>query len=270
MRDALPNASYIGFTGTPIEKEDKSTPAVFGDYIDVYDIKQAVDDGATVPISYEARLVKIKLDKEVSSEIDALVEEISDTNEDQLEKSKKKNATINAIVGHPDRLKDVATDLVSHFEARQEAFEGKAMIVGMTRQICVDLYAQIITLRPDWHSDDLDKGIIKLIMTSSSDDPESFQPHRTTKQQRKELAIRMKEPSDNLKLVIVRDMWLTGFDAPSMHTMYVDKKMQGANLMQAIARVNRVYKDKPGGLIVDYIGVGQELRNAMGTYLQSC
>ena len=269
MRDALPNASYIGFTGTPIEKEDKSTPAVFGDYIDVYDIKQAVDDGATVPISYEARLVKIKLDKEVSSEIDALVEEISDTNEDQLEKSKKKNATINAIVGHPDRLKDVATDLVSHFEARQEAFEGKAMIVGMTRHICVDLYAQIIALRPHWHSDDLDKGIIKLIMTSSSDDPESFQPHRTTKQQRKELAIRMKEPSDSLKLVIVRDMWLTGFDAPSMNTMYVDKKMQGANLMQAIARVNRVYKDKPGGLIVDYIGIGQELRNAMGTYLQS-
>ena len=269
MRDALPNASYIGFTGTPIEKEDKSTPAVFGDYIDIYDIKQAVDDGATVPISYEARLVKIKLDKEVSTEIDDLVEEISDTNEDQLEKSKKKNAAINAIVGHPDRLKDVATDLITHFEARQEAFEGKAMIVGMTRQICVDLYAQIITLRPDWHSDDLDKGMIKLIMTSSSDDPESFQPHRTTKQQRKELAIRMKEPSDKLKLVIVRDMWLTGFDAPSMHTMYVDKKMQGANLMQAIARVNRVYKDKPGGLIVDYIGIGQELRNAMGTYLQS-
>ena len=269
MRDALPNASYIGFTGTPIEKEDKSTPAVFGDYIDVYDIKQAVDDGATVPISYEARLVKIKLDDKASEEIDSLVEEISETTEDQLEKSKKKNATINAIVGHPERLKDVANDIISHFEARQEGFEGKAMIVGMTRQICVDLYAQIINLRPRWHDDDLDKGMIKLIMTSSSDDPESFQPHRTTKQQRKELAIRMKEPSDELKLVIVRDMWLTGFDAPSMHTMYVDKKMQGANLMQAIARVNRVYKDKPGGLIVDYIGIGQELRNAMGTYLQS-
>ena len=269
MRDALPNASYIGFTGTPIEKEDKSTPAVFGEYIDVYDIKQAVDDGATVPISYEARLVKIKLDNEVSTEIDSLVEEISDTTEDQLENSKKKNATINAIVGHPDRLSDVASDLVSHFEARQERFEGKAMIVGMTRQICVDLYAQIVALRPDWHNDDLDKGMVKLIMTSSSDDPESFQPHRTTKQQRKELASRMKEPEDELKLVIVRDMWLTGFDAPSMHTMYIDKKMQGANLMQAIARVNRVYKDKPGGLIVDYIGIGQELRNAMSTYLQS-
>ena len=269
MRDALPNASYIGFTGTPIEKEDKSTPAVFGDYIDVYDIKQAVDDGATVPISYEARLVKIKLEAKATTEIDELVGEISDIPEDQLEKSKKKNATINAIVGHPERLKDVASDIVSHFEARQNAFEGKAMIVGMTRQICVDLYAQIIKLRPGWHSDDLEKGNIKLIMTSSSDDPESFQPHRTTKQQRKELAIRMKEPSDELKLVIVRDMWLTGFDAPSMHTMYVDKKMQGANLMQAIARVNRVYKDKPGGLIVDYIGIGQELRSAMGTYLQS-
>ena len=269
MRDALPNASYIGFTGTPIEKEDKSTPAVFGDYIDVYDIKQAVDDGATVPISYEARLVKIKLEDNASKEIDTLVDEISGTTEDQLEKAKKKNATINAVVGHPDRLKDVATDIVNHFESRQEAFEGKAMIVGMTRQICVDLYAQIIALRPDWHSDDLNQGMIKLIMTSSSDDPESFQPHRTTKQQRKELALRMKDANDELKLVIVRDMWLTGFDAPSMHTMYIDKKMQGANLMQAIARVNRVYKDKPGGLIVDYIGIGQELRNAMGTYLQS-
>ena len=269
MRDALPNASYIGFTGTPIEKEDKSTPAVFGDYIDVYDIKQAVDDGATVPISYESRLVKIKLDPKLSSEIDGLIGEISGASEEQLEKSKKKNATINAIVGHPDRLIDVAQDLVSHFEARQQVFEGKAMIVGMTRQICVDLYAQLIALRPEWHSDDLDKGTIKLIMTSSSDDPESFQPHHTTKQQRKDLAIRMKDPNDELKLVIVRDMWLTGFDAPSMHTMYIDKKMQGANLMQAIARVNRVYKDKPGGLIVDYIGIGQELRNAMATYLQS-
>lgn len=269
MRDALPNASYIGFTGTPIEKEDKSTPAVFGKYIDVYDIKQAVDDGATVPISYESRLVKIRLDQEVSSEIDTLVDEISGATEEQLERSKKKNATINAIVGHPERLKDVAEDIVSHFEARQQVFEGKAMIVGMTRQICVNLYAQIIALRPEWHHEDFDKGAIKVIMTSSSDDPYSFQPHHTTKQQRKELAVRMKDPNDELKLVIVRDMWLTGFDAPSLHTMYVDKKMQGANLMQAIARVNRVYKDKPGGLIVDYIGIGQELRNAMATYLQS-
>jgi type I restriction enzyme R subunit len=269
LRDALPNASFIGFTGTPIEKADKSTPAVFGDYIDVYDIKQAVDDGATVPISYESRLVKIKLNSQVGSEIDLLVDAISNASEEQLEKAKKKTATINAIVGHPDRLKDVALDIVTHFEARQSIFEGKAMIVCMTRQICVDLFAQIIKLRPEWDEADKDKGIIKVIMTSSSDDPESFQPHHTTKQQRKELAIRMKDPNDGLKLVIVRDMWLTGFDAPSLNTMYVDKKMQGANLMQAIARVNRVYKDKPGGLIVDYIGIGQELRGAMATYLQS-
>ncbi|NLP56839.1 type I restriction endonuclease subunit R [Lutibacter sp. B1] len=269
LRDALTNASYIGFTGTPIEKEDKSTPAVFGNYIDVYDIKQAVDDGATVPISYESRLVKIKLDATVSANIDTLINEISGATEEQLEKSKQKNAQINAIVGHPDRLQDIAKDIVAHFEARQQFFEGKAMIVCMTRQICVDLFAQITKLKPQWQNNDLAKGTIKVIMTSTSDDPESFQPHHTTKQQRKELAIRMKDPNDGLKLVIVRDMWLTGFDAPSMHTMYVDKKMQGANLMQAIARVNRVYKDKPGGLIVDYIGIGQELRSAMATYLQS-
>ena len=269
LRDALPNASYIGFTGTPIEKEDKSTPAVFGDYIDVYDIKQAVDDGATVPISYESRLIKIKLDDATAKKLDDEINDISDATEEQIEKAKKKTATIDAVVGHPDRLKDVAQDIVTHFEARQEAFEGKAMIVGMTRTICVKLYEQIIALRPDWHSDELDKGKIKVVMTSSSDDPEIFQPHSTTKQQRKNLATRIKDPNDSLKLVIVRDMWLTGFDAPSLNTLYVDKKMQGANLMQAIARVNRVYKDKPGGLIVDYIGIGQDLRNAMVTYLQS-
>lgn len=269
LRDALPNASYIGFTGTPIEKEDKSTPAVFGKYIDVYDIKQAVDDGATVPISYESRLVKIKLDEATAKNIDEEINAISDATEEQLEKAKKRTTTIDAVVGHPDRLRDVAKDIVSHFEARQEVFEGKAMIVGMTRTICVKLYNEIIALRPDWHNDDLDKGTIKIVMTSSSDDPELFQPHHTTKQQRKDLATRMKDTNDELKLVIVRDMWLTGFDAPSMHTLYVDKKMQGANLMQAIARVNRVYKDKPGGLIVDYIGIGQDLRNAMATYLQS-
>ncbi len=269
LRDALPNASYIGFTGTPIEKEDKSTPAVFGDYIDVYDIKQAVDDGATVPISYESRLVKIKLDEKTAKKLDDEINEISDATEEQIEKAKKKTATIDAIVGHPDRLKDVTKDIVNHFEARQKVFEGKAMIVGMTRNICVRLYNEIVALKPEWHSDDLDKGTIKVVMTSSTDDPELFQPHHTTKQQRKDLAIRMKDPNDELKLVIVRDMWLTGFDAPSMHTLYVDKKMQGHNLMQAIARVNRVYKDKPGGLVVDYIGIGQDLRNAMATYLQS-
>ncbi|UHO39893.1 type I restriction endonuclease subunit R [Chryseobacterium capnotolerans] len=269
LRDALPNASYIGFTGTPIEKEDKSTPAVFGKYIDVYDIKQAVDDKATVPISYESRLIKIKLDANTAATIDEEINAISDATEEQLEKAKKKLATINAVVGHPERLKDVAKDIVSHFEARQHVFEGKAMVVCMTRAICAMLYNEIIALKPEWHHKDLDKGALKVIMTSSSDDDAILQPHHTTKNQRKALANRMKDPNDELKLVIVRDMWLTGFDAPSMHTMYIDKKMQGANLMQAIARVNRVYKDKPGGLIVDYIGIGQDLRNAMAIYLES-
>jgi len=269
LRDALPNASYIGFTGTPIEKEDKSTPAVFGDYIDVYDIKQAVDDGATVPISYESRLIKIKLDEQKAKELDDEINSIEGATEEQIEKAKKKTVTIDSVVGDPDRLKDVAKDIVTHFEARQSVFEGKAMIVGMTRNICVRLYNEIIALKPEWHNDDLDKGTIKVIMTSATDDPEIFQPHHTTKNQRKDLATRMKDTNDELKLVIVRDMWLTGFDAPSMHTLYVDKKMQGANLMQAIARVNRVYKDKPGGLVVDYIGIGQDLRKAMATYLQS-
>ncbi|WP_299601085.1 type I restriction endonuclease subunit R [uncultured Aquimarina sp.] len=269
LRDALPNASYIGFTGTPIEKEDKSTPAVFGDYIDVYDIKQAVDDGATVPISYESRLIKIKLDEQKAKELDDEINAIEGATEEQIEKAKKKTVTIDSVVGDPDRLKDVAKDIVTHFEARQNVFEGKAMIVGMTRNICVRLYNEIVALKPEWHQNDLDKGTIKVIMTSATDDPEIFQPHHTTKNQRKDLASRMKDTNDELKLVIVRDMWLTGFDAPSMHTLYVDKKMQGANLMQAIARVNRVYKDKPGGLVVDYIGIGQDLRKAMSTYLQS-
>lgn len=269
LRDALPNASYIGFTGTPIEKEDKSTPAVFGNYIDIYDIKQAVDDGATVPISYESRLVKIKLDETTGKSIDEEINAISDATEEQLEKAKKRTTTIDAIVGHHDRLQDIAKDIIAHYEARQQVFEGKAMIVAMTRTICVKLYDQIISIRPEWHDTNINKGVIKVIMTSSSDDPEVFQSHYYTKQQRKDLAIRMKDPNDELKLVIVRDMWLTGFDAPIMHTLYVDKKMQGANLMQAIARVNRVYKDKPGGLIVDYIGIGQDLRNAMATYLKS-
>lgn len=269
LRDALPNASYIGFTGTPIEKEDKSTPAVFGKYIDVYDIKQAVDDGATVPISYESRLIKIKIDEATIASIDEDINAISDATEEQLEKAKKKLATIDSVVGHPDRLKDIAKDIVAHFEARQKVFEGKAMIVCMTRNICAMLYNEIIALKPEWHHNDLDKGVLKVIMTSSTDDSALLQPHHTTKKQRKDLATRMKDPNDDLKMVIVRDMWLTGFDAPSMHTMYIDKKMQGANLMQAIARVNRVYKDKPGGLIVDYIGIGQDLRNAMATYLQS-
>lgn len=269
LRDAMPNASYIGFTGTPIEKEDKSTLAVFGNYIDVYDIKKAVDDGATVPISYESRLIKIKLDEKKAKELDDEIKNIEGATEEQLEKAKKSTTTIDAVVGEQSRLKDVAKDIVYHFESRDKGLDGKGMIVGMTRTICVKLYNEIITLKPEWHHDDLDKGVIKVVMTSATDDPALFQPHHTTKNERKALATRIKDPHDALKLVIVRDMWLTGFDAPSMHTMYIDKKMQGANLMQAIARVNRVYKDKPGGLVVDYIGIGQDLRKAMATYLES-
>lgn len=269
LRDALPGASFIGFTGTPIEKEDRDTQKVFGEYIDIYDIAQAVEDGATVPLSYESRLVKIKFNTDTKEKIDELIEGIEGASDEQLEKAKKKNAQVNAIIGHPERLKDIAKDIVSHFEARQAVFEGKGMIVCMTRQIAVDLYHQIITLRPEWHNEDLDKGYIKVVMTSSSDDPESFQPHHTNKKDRKFLAVRLKDAHDKLNLVIVQSMWLTGFDAPPLHTLYIDKKMQGAALMQAIARVNRVYKDKPGGLIVDYIGIGQDLRSAMKDYTES-
>lgn len=269
LRDALPKASFIGFTGTPIDKADRSTRRVFGDEIDIYDIKQAVDDGATVPISYESRLVKIRFNQEVVNKIDYAVDEIPGATEEQKEKAKKKNAQIDAIVGHPERLQDIAKDIVEHFEARQKTFEGKAMVVCMTRQIAVNLYQDIVNLRPDWHDDELTKGAIKIVMTSSSDDLESFQAHRTSKEDRKKLALRLKDANDPLQMVIVQSMWLTGFDVPCLHTMYIDKKMQGANLMQAIARVNRVYKDKPGGLIVDYIGIGQDLRNAMGVYIQS-
>ncbi len=269
LRDALPKASFIGFTGTPIEKEDRSTRGVFGNEIDIYDIKQAVDDGATVPISYESRLVKIRLNQDVVNKIDYAVDEIAGATEEQKEKAKKKNAQIDAIVGHPDRLKDVAKDIVEHFEARQKTFEGKAMVVCMTRQIAVNLYQEIINLRPNWHEDELMEGAIKIVMTSSSDDTESFQPHHTSKEDRKKLALRLKDANDPLQIVIVQSMWLTGFDVPCLQTMYIDKKMQGSNLMQAIARVNRVYKDKPGGLIVDYIGIGQDLRDAMGVYIQS-
>lgn len=269
LRDALPHASFIGFTGTPIEKTDRDTKKVFGEYIDIYDIKQAVDDGATVPLSYESRLVKIKMNETVVSEIDHLISEIEGAAPEQIESAKKRNAQIDAIVGHPDRVRDIAKDIVEHFEERNRAFEWKAMIVAMTRQIAVNLYDEIIGLRPDWHDKDLSKWAIKVVMTSSSDDPESFQPHHTTKEDRKKLALRIKDPKDSLQMVIVRDMWLTGFDAPCLHMMYVDKKMEWANLMQAIARVNRVYKDKPGWLIVDYIGIGQDLRNAMAVYTES-
>ncbi|MCS6983467.1 MAG: type I restriction endonuclease subunit R [Candidatus Absconditabacterales bacterium] len=269
LRDALPNASFIAFTGTPIEHEDRSTRNVFGNEIDIYDIKQAVDDGATVPISYESRLVKIIHNQEVVNKIDYAIDEIEGATPAQKERAKKKNAQLDTIVGHPDRLKDIANDIVQHFEARQKIFEGKAMVVCMTRQIAVNLYQEIVSIRPDWHNDELMKGAIKVVMTSSSDDPESFQPHHTNKEDRKKLALRFKDPNDKLQMVIVQSMWLTGFDVPCLHTMYIDKRMQGANLMQAIARVNRVYKDKPGGLIVDYIGIGQDLRNAMAVYTAS-
>jgi len=270
LRDALPNASFVGFTGTPIEKEDVSTTAVFGNCIDIYDIEQAVEDGATVRIYYESRLAKVHLKAEEKEKLDAEVEQITENEESTAkEKAKTKWTQLEAIVGHKERVKTVAEDIVKHFGLRQEAFEGKGMIVAMSRRIAVELYDEIVKIRPDWHNTDKKKGAIKVIMTSSSSDPESWQLHNTTKQERKELGERFKDPDDPLKLVIVRDMWLTGFDAPCLHTMYVDKPMRGHNLMQAIARVNRVYKDKPGGLIVDYIGIASDLKQALATYTES-
>ena len=270
LRDALPHASFIGFTGTPIEKEDASTPAVFGNYVDVYDIAQAVEDGATVRIYYESRLAKVHLKPEEMAKLDEEVEAITEGEENTAkEKAKAKWAQLEAIVGHRDRLKIIATDLVDHFEKRREAFEGKGMIVCMSRRIAVELYEEIIKIRPDWHNKNSNKGAIKVVMTSTSSDPENWQIHSTTKQDRKSIGDRFKDESDELKLVIVRDMWLTGFDVPCLHTMYVDKPMRGHNLMQAIARVNRVFKDKPGGLIVDYIGIASDLKTALATYTQS-
>lgn len=267
LRDALPNASFIGFTGTPIENDDVSTPAVFGHYIDVYDISRAVEDGATVPIYYESRLARIELPEDEKPKIDAEIEEL--TEDDALteqEKLKRKWSTVEALVGAEKRLKMIAEDLVKHFEDRVAAMNGKAMIVCMSRRICVGLYQQIIALRPDWHSDDDAEGAIKVVMTGSASDPADWQQHIGNKARRDMLAKRAKKPDDPLKLVIVRDMWLTGFDAPSMHTMYVDKPMRGHGLMQAIARVNRVFRDKPAGLVVDYIGIAQNLKKALKDY----
>lgn len=270
MRDALPNASFIGFTGTPIENTDKNTQAVFGDYIDVYDIQQAVEDGATVRIFYENRLAKINLKEEDKPRVDAEFEELTESEEqDDRQKLKSRWARLEAIVGNEHRLELIANDIVKHFESRNEILEGKGMIVCMSRRICVDLYAQIIKIRPDWHSDDDTEGTIKVVMTGSSSDPLNFQPHVRNKGKRKALGERLKDPKDKLKLAIVRDMWLTGFDAPSMHTLYLDKPMQGHNLMQAIARVNRVYKDKEGGLVVDYIGIANDLKRALALYTDS-
>jgi len=270
LRDALPNASFIGFTGTPIEKEDASTPAVFGNYIDVYDISQAVEDGATVRIYYESRLAKVHLKPEEAATLDEEVESITEGEESTAkEKAKTKWAQLEAIVGHKERLKVIAADIVDHFEKRREAFEGKGMIVCMSRRVAAELYEEIIKIRPGWHDSDLKKGAIKVVMTSSSSDPANWQIHHTTKQDRKAIGERFKDENDSLKLVIVRDMWLTGFDVPCLHTMYIDKPMRGHNLMQAIARVNRVFKDKPGGLIVDYIGIASDLKAALATYTAS-
>lgn len=270
MRDALPNATYLGFTGTPIESSDTNTPAVFGNYIDVYDIAQAVEDGATVRIYYESRLAKVNLSEEGKQLVEKLDDELAQDDLTETQKSKAKWTQLEALIGSENRIKNIAQDIVSHFEQRQAVFEGKGMIVSMSRRIAADLYAQIIKIKPDWHSDDLDKGVIKVVMTSSSSDGPEISKHHTTKAQRKTLADRMKRPDDPLKLVIVRDMWLTGFDAQSLHTLYIDKPMKGHNLMQAIARVNRVYKDKPGGLIVDYLGIASDLKKALSFYSDAC
>ncbi|XXS71424.1 type I restriction endonuclease subunit R [Sorangium sp. So ce131] len=270
MRDALPNASFIGFTGTPVDAVDKNTRAVFGDYISVYDIQRAVEDGATVPIYYESRLAKLDLNDDLKKVIDDEFEEVTEQEEEsRKERLKSKWAALEAVVGAEKRVKMIAEDLIRHFEARIETMAGKAMIVCMSRRICVDMYAALVALRPEWHSPDHDKGAIKVVMTGSASDPPHWQQHIRNKGRLADLADRLKDPSDPLKLVIVRDMWLTGFDAPCLHTLYVDKPMQGHGLMQAIARVNRVFRDKPGGLVVDYLGLADNLRKALGTYTES-
>src|SRR5690606_7335010 len=263
MRDALPNATYLGFTGTPIENTDVNTPAVFGHYVDIYDIAQAVEDGATVPIYYESRLAKIELSEAGRQRIRELDRELDEEDLTSSQKAKTKWMQLEALVGSQKRLQNVARDIVAHFEARQEVFAGKGMIVAMSRRIAAALYREIVAIRPAWHSKELDKGAIKVVMTAASSDGREIAVHHTNKEQRRKLAERMKHPEDELKLVIVRDMWLTGFDVPSLHTMYIDKSMQGHNLMQAIARVNRVYLDKPGGLIVDYLGIAADLQKAL-------
>lgn len=267
MHDALPNASFIGFTGTPIELSDKNTRAVFGEYVDIYDISRAVEDKATVPIYYEARLAKIDLLKEMTPQIDAEFEELTEGEEvARQEKLKSKWAKLEAMIGSEKRIALIAQDVVDHFTQRLEAIDGKGMYVSMSRRIAVELYEEIIKLKPEWASSDINKGFIKVVMTGSASDPANFQPHIHNKEERELLARRMKDSKDELKLVIVRDMWLTGFDAPSMHTMYIDKPMHGHGLMQAIARVNRVYKDKRGGLVVDYLGIAPALKQALSYY----
>jgi len=270
IRDALPNATYIGFTGTPIEGTDINTPQVFGNYVDIYDISQAVADGSTVRIYYESRLAKVNMDEEGKQLIKEFDKELEENNElDEKQKAKVKWSKLEAIIGSPKRITNLAKDITFHFEERQKAIYGKGMIVAMSRRIAVDLYNEIIKLKPEWHSDDLNKGAIKVIMTASSSDGPVMSAKHTNKSQRKALSDRMKDPDDPLKLVIVRDMWLTGFDVPCLHTMYIDKPMRGHTLMQAIARVNRVFKDKPGGLVVDYLGIGTDLKKALSFYSDS-
>ena len=270
MRDALPHASFVGFTGTPIELQDANTRAVFGDYISIYDIQRSVEDGATVPIYYESRLAKLTLDEGERPKIDPEFEEATEGEEiERREKLKTKWAQLEAVVGAEKRVKQVAEDMVAHFEQRLEALDGKAMIVCMSRRICTDLYRELMRLRPQWHDDDDTKGAVKVVMTGSASDPPDWQPHVRNKPRREALAQRFRDPDDPLRVVLVRDMWLTGFDAPSLHTMYVDKPMRGHGLMQAIARVNRVFKDKPGGLVVDYLGLAQDLKRALATYTES-
>jgi type I restriction enzyme R subunit len=269
MRDALPNATYLGFTGTPIENTDVNTPAVFGNYVDVYDIAQSVHDGATVRIYYESRLAKISLSDEGKRLVKDLDDDLSQDELSETQKAKAKWTQLEALIGSADRIRQVAKDIITHFELRQEGLEGKGMIVTMSRRIAAELYKAITDLKPQWHNDDLKKGVIKVVMTSASSDGPEIARHYTTKEQRRALADRMKDPDDELKLVIVRDMWLTGFDVPSLHTLYIDKPMKGHNLMQAIARVNRVYKDKTGGLIVDYLGIASDLKKALSFYSDS-
>ena len=270
MRDALPRASFVGFTGTPIELQDANTRAVFGDYISIYDIQRAVQDKATVPIYYESRLAKLALDEKEKPTIDPRFEEATESEEvESKEKLKTRWAQLEAVVGADKRLKLVARDIVAHFEQRLEALEGKAMVVCMSRRICIDLYRELARLRPDWHHPEDDKGCLKVVMTGSATDPVDWQPHIRNKPRREGLAKRFRDVTDPLRIVLVRDMWLTGFDAPSLHTMYVDKPMRGHGLMQAIARVNRVFKDKPGGLVVDYLGLAHELKRALATYTDS-
>jgi type I restriction enzyme R subunit len=270
LRDALPNATYLGFTGTPIEATDKSTRAVFGEYIDIYDLTRAVEDGATVRIFYESRLAKVKLPEQARADLDAEVSELTEGQElSEAERAKSRWARLEAVVGAKERVDLIAADIVDHWAKRRVGLVGKAMIVCMSRRICVELYDRIVALRPDWHSDDLRRGRIKVVMTGSAMDSPAFQRHLHSKEELRELKRRTKDADDELEIVIVRDMWLTGFDAPSMHTMYVDKPMQGAGLMQAIARVNRTFRDKPGGLIVDYIGIAQNLRDALADYSPS-